>query len=195
MKQLLITIVALVLVGCGPSISIHKASEEGNIEVVKQHLAAGTDVNEGDEDGDTPLIYALEEGHKEVARLLITKGADVNTKRDFAKTSPLHFAAIYDLKEIATLLIAKGANVNARSSRGWTPLMVAARRGKVDIADLLIANGADVNAMSRYGSFSLGTPLSWAENYPQKYPGIRAIFDKHGIKYGRKLKAFKAAGN
>ena len=44
MKQLLITIVALVLVGCGPSISIHKASEEGNIEVVKQHLAAGTDV-------------------------------------------------------------------------------------------------------------------------------------------------------
>ncbi len=56
---------------------------------MKQHLAAGTDVNEGDEDGDTPLIYALEEGHKEVAKLLITKGADVNAKRDFAKTSPL----------------------------------------------------------------------------------------------------------
>ncbi|MAV09201.1 MAG: hypothetical protein CMO53_03930, partial [Verrucomicrobiales bacterium] len=112
---------------------------------MKQHLAAGTDVNEGDEDGDTPLIYALEEGHKEVAKLLITKGADVNAKRDFAKTSPLHFAAIYDLKEIAALLIAKGANVNARSSRGWTPLMVAARRGKVDIAELLIANGAKVN--------------------------------------------------
>ena len=73
--------------------------------------------------------------------------------------------------------------------------MVAARRGKVDIAELLIANGADVNAMSRYGSSSLGTPLGWAENYPQKYPGIRAIFDKHGIKYGRKLKAYKAAGN
>ena len=66
--------------------------------------------------------------------------------------------------------------------------MVAAREVSV-----VIANGADVNAMSRYGSSSLGTPLGWAENYPQKYPGIRAIFDKHGIKYGRKLKAFKAA--
>ena len=192
MKQILITIAAVVLVGCGPSISIHKAAEEGNIEVVKQHLAAGTDVNEGDEDGDTPLIYALEEGHKEVAKLLITKGADVNAKRDFAKTSPLHFAAAQDLKEIAALLIAKGANVNARGEfQGWTPLMAAARRGKVDIAELLIANGADVNAKNRIGS----TPLGWAENYPQKYPGIRAIFDKHGIKYGGKLKAFKAAGN
>ena len=52
-----------------------------------------------------------------------------------------------------------------------------------------------MNAESRAESASLGSPLGWAEDYPQKYPGIRAIFDKHGIKYGRKLKAFKAAGN
>ena len=46
MKHLLLTtIAAVLLVGCGPSISIHKVSEEGNIEVVKQHLDAGTDVN------------------------------------------------------------------------------------------------------------------------------------------------------
>jgi len=48
MKQLLITIAALVLVGCGespPDISIHHAASVGKIEAVKQHLAAGTDVN------------------------------------------------------------------------------------------------------------------------------------------------------
>ena len=158
MKQLLITIVALVLVGCGPSISIHKASEEGNIEVVKQHLAAGTDVNEGDEDGDTPLIYAVEEGLKEAAELLIANGAKVNVKDNILDSTPLHQAFM---------------------------------RRKMEVIGLLIANGADVNAKSRTGA----TPLGWAENYPQKYPGIRAIFDKHGIKYGGKLKAFKAAGN
>ena len=48
MKQILITIAALVLVGCGPSMSIHEAADEGNIEVVKQHLAAGIDVNAKD---------------------------------------------------------------------------------------------------------------------------------------------------
>ncbi|HJN90721.1 MAG TPA: ankyrin repeat domain-containing protein, partial [Verrucomicrobiota bacterium] len=58
MKHLLIrTIAAVLLVGCAttqspeppatkaPDISIHKAAGDGNIEVVKQHLAASTDVN------------------------------------------------------------------------------------------------------------------------------------------------------
>ena len=51
MKHLLITIAAVMLVGCGPpvpDISIYDAVEDGNIEVVKQHLAAGTDVNSKD---------------------------------------------------------------------------------------------------------------------------------------------------
>ena len=56
-KQL-ITIAAVVLVGCGPSIFIHKAASEGNIEVVKQILATGTDVNAKDEYGWTPLFNA-----------------------------------------------------------------------------------------------------------------------------------------
>ena len=54
MKHLLLTaIAAVVLVGCGesqptaeaPDISIHDAAQKGNIEAVKQHLAAGADVN------------------------------------------------------------------------------------------------------------------------------------------------------
>jgi|TARA_B110000263_G_scaffold97238_1_gene84959 major membrane immunogen (membrane-anchored lipoprotein) len=44
MKHILITtIAAVVLVGCGESasdISIHEAAYKGNIEAVKQHLAA-----------------------------------------------------------------------------------------------------------------------------------------------------------
>ena len=54
MKLLLTTIAAVVLVGCGESpkeISIHDAAVAGDIEAVKQHLAAGTDVNVMDEDG------------------------------------------------------------------------------------------------------------------------------------------------
>ena len=62
MKHLLLTtIAAVVLVGCGesqspepptakaPDISIRDAAYDGNIEVVKQHLAAGTDVNAKDD--------------------------------------------------------------------------------------------------------------------------------------------------
>ena len=67
MKYLLITIAALVLVGCGPSvpdISIHSATEKGNIEAVKQHLAAGTDVDKKDKIGFSPLHWAVRKGQK-----------------------------------------------------------------------------------------------------------------------------------
>ena len=81
MKSQLIAIVAAVLVvGCGPSVDIHQAAESGNIEAVKQHLAAGTDVNakfaNGTTlDGLTPLHLA---DTKEIVELLIAAGADVN---------------------------------------------------------------------------------------------------------------------
>ncbi len=75
MKQLLITIAALVQVGCGPpkapDISIHAAAESGNIEAVKQHIAAGTDVNAKDDDGTTPLDLPDDE---EIADLLRKHG-------------------------------------------------------------------------------------------------------------------------
>ena len=60
MKHILITtIAAVVLLGCGnsePDISILDAAYEGNIEVIKQHLAAGADVNARDAYGMTPSI-------------------------------------------------------------------------------------------------------------------------------------------
>ena len=40
MKHLLITIAAVVLVGCGPSVDIHQAAKDGNIKAVKQHLGS-----------------------------------------------------------------------------------------------------------------------------------------------------------
>ncbi len=94
MRSILVSIVAAVLlVGCATTQSpepptakvldlpILAAAYNGNIEAVKQHLAAGTDVNVkgGFADG-TPLHYAAANGHKEIAELLIAKGADVNAK-------------------------------------------------------------------------------------------------------------------
>ena len=109
MKHLLLTtIAAVVLVGCvGPS--IHNAAATGNIEAVKQHLAAGEGVNakKGD-DGETPLHHAAFGGYKEIAELLIAKGADVNAKRDDGKT-PLDVAIGRKRTETADLLRKHGA--------------------------------------------------------------------------------------
>ena len=58
--------------------SIHVAAELGNIEAVKQHLAAGVDVNAKDMKGRTPLYRAARNDQKETVTLLLGKGANVN---------------------------------------------------------------------------------------------------------------------
>ena len=83
MKQLLITIAAVVLVGCGEPSSefLLQSVIDGNVEAVKQHLADGADVNVKDEArGLTPLHFATQNGQKEIVELLIVDGADVNAK-------------------------------------------------------------------------------------------------------------------
>jgi len=87
--------------------SIHDAAALGNIEVVKQHLAAGTDVDARDKLDRTPLHRAAHNGHKEIVQLLIAAGADVNAKDETGKT-PLDkgdiFAGILRYAETADLL-------------------------------------------------------------------------------------------
>ncbi len=118
-----------------PDISIHQAVFDGNIEAVKQHLAAGTDANAKTGVGETPMQIAYQKGHTEIVELLIANGADGNAKGD--GQTPLHGAAYWGNKEIVELLIAKGADVNAKTNDGETPLDYA----KGEIADLLRKHG------------------------------------------------------
>ena len=75
MKHILLTtIAAVLLVGCGPKVDIWTATKKGNIEAVKQHLAAGTDVNAKDDDGYTPLDLAIDYEEIETADLLRKHG-------------------------------------------------------------------------------------------------------------------------
>ena len=123
MKHLLLTtIAAVVLVGCGPSVDIREATAKGNIEAVKQHLAAGTDVNALDHGGNTPLHHAVYNDQTEIIRLLIDKGAEVNGKRKAANhekgVAPLHTATWRSTIETMELLIDNGADVNMKRADG-----------------------------------------------------------------------------
>ena len=156
MKILLTTIAAVLLVGCGesqppepttvktPDISIHEAVAEGNIESVKQHLAAGTDVNAKDKGGGTPLHIATISDHTEAAELLIAESADVNAKTTSGYT-PLHYAAGNSHKGIVELLIEKGAVVDAMIEgghyKGHTPLDMAIRLKQTETTAILRKHG------------------------------------------------------
>ena len=201
MKYLITAIVAVVLVGCGeaeqpapraeakpqpptakaPDISIWDAAEAGNIETVKQHLAAGTDVNARDDKfGTTPLHSAAGAGRKEIVELLIAEGADVNAKGWATGGTPLLIAAMEGHNEVVELLISKGADVDARQyGNGLTPLRFAAARGYKEIVELLISKGADVNAKRGDGI----TALDLAKGETAD------LLRKHGGKTAKELKA------
>jgi ankyrin repeat protein len=118
MKHLLLTtIAAVMLVTTAFAGPIHNAARDGYIEDVKQHLAAGTDVNAKNLLGEPPLNYAVWKGHKEIVELLIDKGADVNAKIEktgdevgltsteiFLVLTPLDWAIEDNHTEIADLL-------------------------------------------------------------------------------------------
>ena len=109
---------------------IHDAARNGDLAGVQAELDKGVDVNAKDDVGKTPLTYAARFGHKEVAELLLAKGADASAKTDDNGTTPLHHAALNGHKEIAAMLIAKGADVNAKLAvDGGTPLYQAAWGG------------------------------------------------------------------
>ncbi len=93
-----------------PKIDIHSAVLQSNTEALKQHIAAGSNLNEKDPfGGSSPLISAAVFGKTEMAKLLIDAGADIQSQNNEGSTA-LHSAAFFCRPEIVQMLLAKGAN-------------------------------------------------------------------------------------
>ena len=190
MKQLLITIAALVLVGCGesqesantpeaepveplaeaakpetptvkaPDISIHRAVEKGNIEAVKQHLSAGTDVNSRMGRGrgyyKTPIDYALI--NLRTFENYFTP-PNLKDKIDPHNTTEIidllsrhggHSGSIYTAAQFGDIngvksLLKESVNINKIWGPAGSPLNIATANGHKDIVSLLIEKGAKVD--------------------------------------------------
>ena len=104
-----------------PSVSLHMAVLQGNIGVIRQHIKAGSDLNEKDAYGSTPLLIAATFGKTEAAKALIEAGADMTIRDNYGST-PLHLAALFCRTEIVKALLDKGANKYLRNNSGSTAL-------------------------------------------------------------------------
>ncbi len=157
MRHLLLLTLALtsLLTATAFADPIHDDARSGNLAGVQAELDKGVNVNAKEDGfGPTPLQFAAGYGHKEIAELLIAKGANVKANNNNGFTA-LHLAASEGHKEVVELLIANGADVNAGDG-GWTPLHGAADGGtSPETVELLIAKGADVNAKAIGGETSL----------------------------------------
>lgn len=105
-----------------PEMDIHTAALTGNLEIIKKHIQAGTNLNQKEPMvASTPLIIATVFGKTKVAKALIEAGAEIDYQNKEGSTA-LHTAAFFCRTEILKKLLEKGANKNLKNKYGATPL-------------------------------------------------------------------------
>jgi len=142
------------------------ACENGSATVVERLLKAGVSANTTGSLGETALHLCARTGRPEAVKVLIAHGAAVDTIENWRGQTPLMWAAAEGHAATMRVLIEAGADVNARSSiiawerqrteeprdkwlppGGLTPLLFAARDGKLESAKVLLSAGADANVV------------------------------------------------
>ncbi|MBT3374774.1 MAG: ankyrin repeat domain-containing protein [Lentisphaerae bacterium] len=148
-----------------PTRALHTAAATGDSVTVQEQLDQGVAVDELDEHGFTPLIWAIHRDRRAMALLLIKLGADVNAPAMSLNLNaplypPLCCAAEKGDIEVVRRLLEAGADPNAEGLNG-APIHWAVRSGHVGIAKLLGKNGANMHRTDANGSSPLG--VAWKQ--------------------------------
>lgn len=175
---------------------IHSAARAGNLEMVRELLEKGVDVNSREFLTKwSPLHCAAGGSHFEVVRLLLDRGADINATGSFGTPlhntkdvemvrellaagadpmvsvgkglTPLHTFSGEGNTEIVVVLLDAGVDVDVRDEGGNTPLCQAAAYGRTDPARVLLERGADVNVSTTKGQTPLDLVMALGNMHPE----------------------------
>ncbi|ORX82170.1 ankyrin, partial [Anaeromyces robustus] len=121
------------------------------------------DLNEIDEDYNTPLHKACEYGYASFVQMMLRYDAMINFKNKFGYT-PLHLACQQGQIAVVKILIENGAIIEATThEQNKSSLHFACEANNKTIARILLNHGANINAKT----FEGWTPLHFAvqKNY------------------------------
>jgi uncharacterized protein len=151
-------------------LTFHEAIVCGKISKVQNDLEDTSLANAHSNDGFTPLSLAAFFNQTEIAKLLLTHGADPNLQAtNPAKVNALHSAVARQNIELSKLFISHGVNVNACQTQNITPLHSAAHLGNIELVKLLVDNGADIGHRSDDGKTALDFAVADGRNEVSLY--------------------------
>ncbi len=165
MKKLVLVVVVGLFLGCDPMDVPEDTKVEEDTKIVVENsdklkqqdikkinnavlkntkilIDKGTNLNEVDKEGRTPLSIASRTDSREAVRLLIGTGADVDARDEDKRTALMWASMFNENPEMIQLLIDAGADVNARDDTGRTALTYALRRDNKEVIKVLEENGA-----------------------------------------------------
>lgn len=147
--------------GCSP---LHVAASHGRTSCVQHFIDAGVAVNQLTRSGSvryscesTSLQLAVANGHVEVARLLINRGA--STDVDIYGRTILHYSVEGGQVSSAEFILGLGpeqeTKLNAETIEGDQPLTNAARACDVDMVQFLLDKGAKTEHTNKASNTAL----------------------------------------
>ena len=120
--------------------NFYEVCESGSVEDITRAIQAGANVNQPDEFGMTPLIYASISNTPQAVQTLLKAGAQVNQTNALGMT-PLMLAADSNTPQVVQTLIKAGADINMMDDEhGYTSLMYAVGNTPEVVEVLLDAN-------------------------------------------------------
>ena len=160
-----------------------QASFDGDISTVIQALKDSANINTTTDEGASPLIYAAQQGHEDLVRILVHNKANMEHKSNDS-VNALLAASIFNHVAIVEFLSGKGSDVNTSDDRGISPLHYAAAYGYAEMFRMLQQKGANLDIADNEGN----TPLMTAV-----YVGNAFMVDSF-LKYGADINASDSKG-
>lgn len=155
---------------------IMMAAETGNAEILRLVLGLKevneenlpslntikrciSDINAKNNGGMTALNFAVQNGDKRIAKLLIKAGASI--EENINDGTPLLSAAYLGFKGLVKFLLKKYSNVDLKDKEGKTALIEAARGGSKKIVNFLLKKGAHIYGRDKEGRSALIYAVSY----------------------------------
>ncbi|XP_061461683.1 ankyrin repeat domain-containing protein 34A [Rhineura floridana] len=162
-----------------------KAVWQGKFRLTRLLLEGGAYINEGNTQGETPLIaaciapYEDPQNKPRMVRYLLENGADPNIPDKTGRSALMHACADGAGAEVATILLAHGADPSAKDYSGSSALVYAINKGDRETLQVLLdackAKGKEVIIITTDTS-PLGTKKT--KQYLNSPPSP-SIEDKH----------------
>ena len=140
-------------------VTLCKTVEKEHIEIVKNLLEIGVNVNQRDWFDRTPLQYAR---NPTIAKILLDNGASVDAQ-NFERATPLFNACYFGPSELVQILLKHNADINKEDRWTYTPLHFVLRSKASGIVEILLENGADLNEINSEGKTLLHQACFYGE--------------------------------
>lgn len=147
------------------------------IDIVRELLNSGIDINAQDEQGRTAIMIATYANDAEMVKVLIDEGADVDIQDDMLN-NPFLYAGAEGYMDILKLMIAAGADPKITNRYGGVALIPASEHGYVEVVEELLTNTkTDVNHVNNLGWTALLEAIILNDGFVKQQQTIRLLIE------------------